>query len=139
VILLALVAALTLTSPSFGPGAPIPRTYTCSGRNVSPALRWTPAPRGTRAFAVTMDDTDAHFRHWIAWGIHGSVRGIAAGWHPPHEGANSFGARHYAGPCPPPGPAHHYLFRVYALDANVGPPFAGHVLAVARLIGTFRR
>jgi Raf kinase inhibitor-like YbhB/YbcL family protein len=131
--------ALILTSPSFSPGAPIPKTYTCEGRNVSPALRWTAPPRGTRAFGVTMVDTDAHFTHWLAWGLAPSARGIAAGHHPPHEGTNSFGKRGYDGPCPPAGPAHHYVFRVYALNANVGPPFTGHVLAVARLVGTFGR
>jgi Raf kinase inhibitor-like YbhB/YbcL family protein len=137
-VLRTLLAAFALTSPNFGAGAPIPKTYTCEGRNVSPALRWTAPPRGTRSLAVTMVDTDAHFTHWLSWGIP-AVRGIAAGYHPPHEGTNSFGRHGYAGPCPPAGPAHHYLFRVYALDADVGPPFTGHVLAVARLVWTFRR
>jgi phosphatidylethanolamine-binding protein (PEBP) family uncharacterized protein len=86
-----------------------------------------------------MFDTDARFTHWVSWGIPATIRGIAAGYHPPHEGGNSFGKRGYDGPCPPPGSPHHYLFRVYALDANVRPPFTGHVLAVARLVGTFRR
>ena len=138
-MLAALLATVVLTSPSFAAGAPIPRGYTCTGRDVSPALRWTAPPPGTRAFAISMDDTDAHFRHWLGWGIPGSARGIAAGRRPAHEAANSFGRTGYDGPCPPPGGAHHYLFRVYALDANVGPPFTGHVLAVARLVGTFRR
>jgi Raf kinase inhibitor-like YbhB/YbcL family protein len=139
VSLLAVLAAFALSSPSFGPGAPIPKSYTCQGRDIAPALRWTAPPRGTRGFAVTMDDLDAHFRHWVAWGIPGPVRGIAAGWTPPYQGRNSFGRRGYGGPCPPAGPPHHYLFRVYALDRAVGPPFDGHVLAVARLVGTFRR
>jgi phosphatidylethanolamine-binding protein (PEBP) family uncharacterized protein len=33
----------------------------------------------------------------------------------------------------------HYVFRLYALDANVGPPFGGHVVAVAQLTGRFGR
>ena len=86
-----------------------------------------------------MDDTDAHFRHWVAWGIQPNVRSLAAGRHPPHEGRNSFGRRRYDGPCPPPGAPHHYVFRVYALDRDVGPPFTGHVLAVGRLVGAFGR
>jgi Raf kinase inhibitor-like YbhB/YbcL family protein len=135
----ALLAAFVLTSPNFADGARIPKTYTCEGRNVSPALRWTAPPRGTRAFAISMVDTDARFRHWIAWGIPAVVRAIAAGWRPLHEGTNSFGRRGYDGPCPPPEPKHHYVFRLYALDANVGPPFTGHVLATARVTGTFIR
>ena len=134
-----LAAALLLTSPAFHAAGPIPRAYTCEGKNVSPPLRWTAPPRGTRSFGVSMVDTDAGFRHWLAWGIPSSARGLAAGHRPPHEAANDFGRRGYGGPCPPPGSPHHYVFRVYALDANVGPVFTGHVLAVARLVGTFRR
>ena len=74
-VLALLAAAFVLTSPSFVAGGPMPKAYTCSGRNVSPALRWTAPPRGTRAFAVTMDDTDAHFRHWVGWGISRFARG----------------------------------------------------------------
>ena len=138
-MLATLLAAFVLTSPSFAAGTPMPKASTCEGRNSSPALRWTAPPRGTRAFALVMDDTDARFRHWLGWGIAASARGLAAGKRPPHEGTNSFGRHGYDGPCPPPGSQHHYVFRVYALDAKVGPPFTGHVLAVARLVGTFQR
>ena len=138
-MLAVLLAAFALTSASFRAYAPIPRAYTCSGRNTSPPLRWTAPPPGTSSFAVSMMDTDAHFRHWLGWGIPASARSLAAGRRPPYEEKNSFGRRDYDGPCPPPGSPHHYLFRVYALDAAVGPPFTGHVLAVARLEGTFAR
>jgi phosphatidylethanolamine-binding protein (PEBP) family uncharacterized protein len=33
---------------------------------------------------------------------------------------------------------HHYVFRVYALSANVAPPFKGHVLGKATLMGTYK-
>jgi hypothetical protein len=36
--------ALTLTSPAFKPGAPIPSLYTCEGKEVSPPLAWQSAP-----------------------------------------------------------------------------------------------
>ena len=137
-----------LTSPSFAAGRPIPKAYTCDGGDLSnplsPALRWTAPPRGTRAFGITMDDTDAHFLHWVGWGIAASARGLAAGKHPPHEGSNSLGQVRYDGPCPQGSGVHHYRFRIYALDRNVAPSLAGvfgkaHVLAVASLVGTYKR
>jgi phosphatidylethanolamine-binding protein (PEBP) family uncharacterized protein len=55
------------------------------------------------------------------------------------QGTNDFKRIGYGGPCPPAGAPHHYVFRIYALDRNVGPPFGRHVLAVARLTGLFER
>lgn len=147
VILPALLAALTLsgspftlTSSAFAPGASIPKKYTCDGglQPVSPPLHWTAIPRGTRAFAIRVDDTDAHFLHWLGWGIAGSARGLKAGQHPPHEESNDLFQSRYDGPCPQDHRAHHYVFRVYALDAKVAPPFKGHVLAIASLVGTYK-
>jgi phosphatidylethanolamine-binding protein (PEBP) family uncharacterized protein len=140
--------SFTLTSPAFKPGGPMPKAYTCDGGDasnpLSPAFRWTAPPSGTRAFAITMDDTDAHFRHWLGWGIRASARGLAAGKHAPHEESNSLGYPRYDGPCPQDSGVHHYRFRVYALDRNVAPSLAGvfpraHVLAVATLVGTYKR
>ena len=141
-------SAFVLTSPSFMAGKPIPKAYTCDGGGdpsnpLSPALRWTTPPRGTRAFGITMDDTDAHFLHWVGWGIAASARGLAAGKHPPHEASNSLGQVRYDGPCPQGSGVHHYRFRIYALDKNVAPSLTGafakaHVLAVASLVGTYK-
>jgi hypothetical protein len=72
-----------------------------------------------------MDDTDAHFRHWVGWGIAASARGLAAGKHPPHEGSNSLRPSPLRRPVPAGGGVHHYRFRVYALDANVAPSLTG--------------
>ncbi len=136
------LAAFTLTSPAFHAGATIPRTYTCDGRNVSPPLRWTAPPRGTKSFAIVVDDPDAPggtFRHWIGWRIPATARALRAGQHAPAEGRNDAGGTGYTGPCPPPGKPHRYVFRLLALDTRAGPPFAGHVLGAARLVGRFGR
>lgn len=95
-----------------------------------------------------MDDTDAHFLHWLGWGISGRARGLKAGQHPPHEEPNALGNPRYDGPCPQaaalPHRVHHYVFRVYALDKNLAPSVpAGtfpkaHVLAIASLVGTYK-
>ncbi len=126
--------ALALTSPAFHAGGAIPAHYTCAGADVSPPLVWTAPPRGTRSFSLTVTDRDAGgFLHWRAWGIPASARGLAAGAQPPHDGRNDFGRIGYSGPCPPPGPAHRYMFELRALDGH------GRTLATARLVGRFGR
>jgi len=50
------VADLRLHSPSFQGHGRIPDRYTSNGEDVAPALQWSGAPAGTRAFAVVMHD-----------------------------------------------------------------------------------
>jgi Raf kinase inhibitor-like YbhB/YbcL family protein len=129
---LLLAVALTLTSPAFANGGPIPAKYTCNGPDLSPPLRWTAPPTATRSFRLTAIDTSAHdFVHWDARGIPAASRGLAAGGHAPREGTNSFGSTGWGGPCPPPGAAHTYVFTLQALDRR------GKVLATARLVGRY--
>ena len=47
---------ITVTSPEFGQGVPIPLQYTCYGEGESPPLAWSGQPAGTRALALVMDD-----------------------------------------------------------------------------------
>ncbi|MGE5274186.1 MAG: YbhB/YbcL family Raf kinase inhibitor-like protein [Verrucomicrobiota bacterium] len=133
----AVLTALVLTSPSFHDGARIPRTYTCDGRNVSPALRWTTPPRGTRSLGLRVVDVDAHdFLHWDARIVTAAVHGLAAGYkgRAAVERTNSAGTRGYTGPCPPPGSGRHrYVFTLTAF----GP--GGKALARARLVGVYSR
>jgi Raf kinase inhibitor-like YbhB/YbcL family protein len=150
---LVVLAAFALVSPAFPEGASIPKPYTCDGSGVSPPLRWTTPPRGTRSLALSDKDPDAPggtFVHWTAWNISPSARGLARGQRPPLEGRNSAGRRGYTPPCPPAGPAHHYVFRLYALRSKLrlaagASPAAfdralrGRVIAVAKLVGQYRR
>jgi Raf kinase inhibitor-like YbhB/YbcL family protein len=66
------------------------------------------------------------------------------------QGRNDFGKTGYGGPCPPPGKAHRYFFRVYALKSSLKLPaeasaddvqraMTGQVLATAELMGRFGR
>ena len=150
---------LTLTSPSFADGSPIPRAFTCQGSDVSPALAWDGVPAGTASLALIVEDPDAPggtFVHWVAYDIAVAATGPAhlaegASGSPSagREGPNSFGRLGYSGPCPPPGTTHHYRFVLSALDRIVGRPgltatqlraeMKGHVLAETVLVGTFRR
>ena len=147
-------ARFTLKSPSFRPGATIPRRHTCDGANRSPRLVWSSPPRAALSFALLVDDPDAPggtFTHWFGWGIGKGVRALASGEALPVEGLNDVRVRGYQGPCPPPGDGpHRYVFRLYALDARLTLPrgasrdsflraLKGHIIQVARLVGTYER
>ena len=152
-MLAAVAAALALTSPAFHSGGMIPARYTCDGLDVSPPLRWSHVPARTRAFALRLDDPDAPggtFTHWTLWNLSPKTTRIAAGFRWSFEGTTSFGRLGYGGPCPPPGPPHHYVFRLYALNARLmlrrgastarfGTALHGHVVATSRLVGLYRR
>jgi Raf kinase inhibitor-like YbhB/YbcL family protein len=152
--------AFELTSPAFRNEQEIPRRFTCDGENLSPALRWTDAPPGTKALALIADDPDAPggvFAHWVLYDIPVSARELAEGTPAQaalpagaREGLNDFGKVGYGGPCPPPGPAHRYYFTLYALDRPTELPERAtrqqlleaverHVLAEARLMGRYAR
>jgi len=132
----ALVAVFTLSSPAFGNGGMIPARYTCDGANVSPALRWSLPPAGTRSFTLTMQDPDVPqgtFVHWNVTGIPARTRSLPVGAHPAHEDLNDFGKRGYSGPCPPRGETHHYIFLLRAIGAH------GRILGETGLIARYTR
>jgi len=147
---LLLAASFVLTSPAFHANGPIPRAYTCDGRNASPPLRWTAPPRGTSSLALRVYDADARFTHWVAWGISSRSRSLRAGARPPHQGRNDFSQVGYEGPCPPKGKPHHYLFTLYALARALSPKGSNarafntalakaHPISTATLTGTYGR
>lgn len=146
---------LSLESSAFRNGAAIPRRYTCDGANVSPALAWSGAPATAVSLALIVDDPDAGgFVHWVAFDLTGSAsgalpEGFSSSPDAPRQGRNGFGKVGYGGPCPPSG-THHYDFALYALDRKLGltgapsaaavrSAMAGHVLAEAKLVGTYHR
>ncbi|MEX5728805.1 Raf kinase inhibitor-like YbhB/YbcL family protein [Rhodovulum iodosum] len=120
---------LMLTSPDFNPGETIPGRFTCDGQNVSPALRWTGVPEGTRELLVVCTDPDAPggvFHHWAAYAIPPGWQFLHAGFGPEtlepgfRQALNDFGKPGYAGPCPPKGDApHSYHFRLSALSEHI--------------------
>jgi Raf kinase inhibitor-like YbhB/YbcL family protein len=135
-VLAAAAAAIALSSPAFANGGRIPVRYSCDGEGISPALHWTAPPLGTRSLTLSVNDPDAPggtFVHWRASGISAASRGLAEGRHAPKEGVNSAGGQGWTGPCPPPGPAHEYVFRLTALGAG------GKPIARARLVGYYKR
>lgn len=123
-------SSLRLRLPGFAEGASIPKAFTADGGDASPELNWSGAPAGTQAFALVVEDPDAPagtWVHWIAYDLPATVTGLAQG-QPRSEtlpgggrqGRNSWGRLGWNGPDPPPGSAHHYRFRLYALSAPTG-------------------
>ena len=120
---------LSISSPAFQDGDPIPVEYTCDGADLSPPLEWSSLPDGTRSVALILDDPDAPggtFVHWVLYNIpadmmgllkNESVEGLAGDGI--GTGRNDFDQLGYGGPCPPPGGPHLYRFKVYALDDTV--------------------
>lgn len=149
-----------LESAAFQRGSAIPRKHTCDGADVSPALRWSEAPPGTKSFALICDDPDAPvgtWVHWVIYGIPASSTGLGEGVPPSHsladgskQGTNDFRKIGYGGPCPPRGKPHRYFFKFYALGADpaVGSgaskeqllkAMEGKVLGQAEVVGTYGR
>ncbi len=152
--------AMELKSSAFQNGAEIPRKYSCDSTDLSPPLRWENAPAGTKAFALIADDPDAPggtWVHWVIYDLSPDMKELAEGVattetlsNGGRQGINDFRKVGYGGPCPPPGLAHRYLFKLYALDAptNLKPratkqqllgAMKGHILGEVQLIGRYKR
>ena len=150
---------MRLTSSAFRDGDEIPTKYTCEGIDVSPPLAWSDVPRQTRSLALIVDDPDAPDPEaptttWVHWvivdlppnrpGLDESVSKLAQG----HVGVNDWNRAAWGGPCPPVG-RHRYFFKLYALDRvlelvrptklELERAMAGHVLAEATLIATYKK
>jgi Raf kinase inhibitor-like YbhB/YbcL family protein len=142
---------LTISSPAFPDGAPIPVQYTCKGANTAPPLAWS-APSGA---ALVVDDPDAPrgpYVHWVVVGILPGPGSTGDGQTPAGGSSlpNSAGQAGYSGPCPPAGTGvHHYRFTLYQLPATfqlppgLGGPQAAQAIAQAaagqaQFTGTFQ-
>jgi Raf kinase inhibitor-like YbhB/YbcL family protein len=147
---------IELSSPAFEPGGSIPTKHTGEGQNVSPALRWSGLPEGTKEIALICDDPDAPrtepWVHWVVYKIPAERTGLPEGGaQEALEGKNDFGTQGYGGPMPPRSHGvHHYRFKIYALDAELEAvagltkdrlleAIEGHILDEGELIGTYER
>ena len=144
---------LTVRSPAFAANSRIPLQFTSQGGDsMSPPLRWSQGPPGTRSFAIIVDDPDASnapFIHWIVFNIPPAVTGLDPGKLPSAcaSAVNDSGSSAYYGPNPPSG-VHHYHFKVFALDENlplssgaskgdVLKAMAGHTLGEGDLVAIY--
>jgi Raf kinase inhibitor-like YbhB/YbcL family protein len=162
------VQIMTLTSNAWTDGGRIPPKYTQAGEEVSPPLSWGNVPAGVAGFVLIVHDLDAaagagtdDVLHWMLWNIPAGVSSLPE--HVPAVPELPDGTRQisatapgYRGPgAAAAGPAHHYVFELYALDVMldipaVGQPpalaraavtaaMAGHVRGKASYVGLFKR
>jgi Raf kinase inhibitor-like YbhB/YbcL family protein len=158
---------MTLTTTAWQDGGTIPAKHSQSGKDVSPPLSWSGAPDDAVSFVIVAHDLDTltnngdDMLHWLLWNIPKTVTAI-------HEGAPAMGqlpggtrqlsgtGPYYRGPAAPAsGPAHHYVFEIYALDAmldvvatgqNPGvtraavmSAMAGHIRGKGVLVGLYKK
>ena len=127
--------AFRLISDDFKDGDTLPQAHVFNGMghrggNISPQLRWSDPPPGTKSFVVTMYDPDAPtgsgWWHWVVANIPATStalpRGGASGHDALPRGAvqtrTDFGRPGYGGAAPPPGAPHRYIFTVHALKVD---------------------
>ena len=162
------VQVMTLTSSAWPDGGRIPAKHTQEGEDTSPPLAWSGAPEGVASYALIVHDADAaigngtdDLLHWLVWNIPASVTSLAE--HAPAKAQLPDGTRqisatgpYYRGPgAAASGPAHHYIFELFALDTmldvpaiGASPPntraaiaagMAGHIRGKATYVGLFKR
>ncbi|MBU4376181.1 MAG: YbhB/YbcL family Raf kinase inhibitor-like protein [Candidatus Omnitrophica bacterium] len=152
--------ALRIKSPAFNDGDMIPDKYTAKGRDISPPLFWEDVPDGTASFAIICEDPDAPGGRWVHWVIYNIRKGISrlSEGIPQYDevengakqGMNDFRRVGYGGPAAPPGPAHRYFFKMYALDKvlevesgltrdQLLKAMKGHIIQEAEVMGKFKR
>ena len=158
----------TLKSDQIGGQLTIDEVYSgfgCTGKNISPQLKWTNAPKNTKSFALTVYDPDAPtgsgWWHWVIFNIPPDATGLVTDAGNPQktlapkgsvQSITDYGKPGFGGACPPQGDKpHRYIFTVFALDiakldldekasaALVGFMLNGHAIEKASLISYYGR
>ncbi len=162
------IQVLSLTSTAWTDGGAIPAKYTQADVQVSPPLAWSSVPDDAVSFVLIARDVDAaigngtdDILHWMLWNIPKGTRALpegvpAASQLPDGTRQISASGPYYRGPgAPASGPAHHYVFEIYALDGTVDVPavgqsppltraavmaaMAGKIRAKGSMVGLFKR
>jgi Raf kinase inhibitor-like YbhB/YbcL family protein len=153
-------SSLKLQSTVFKEGERIPDEYTCDGKNISPPLSWSGPDNTLNSWVLIVEDPDAPrgiFTHWIIYNIPANItslpEAVPTTEKTPNgalQGKNDSLKLGYTGPCPPPGPVHHYDFTLYALDSPLNLPagvskkqlleaMQGHIISQGKLTGIYQR
>jgi Raf kinase inhibitor-like YbhB/YbcL family protein len=130
-------ADFTVTSHAFASGTVQPAQFSdimgCTGGNLSPDIRWSNAPAGTKSFVVTIYDKDAPtgsgWWHWVVVDLPADANSLAAGAgngkaalpQGTRMTPTDMGAPGFLGACPPEGPEHDYTITVKALGIDKLP------------------
>ena len=138
------IQVMTLTTTAWTDGGMIPTKHSQAGKDVSPALAWSNAPDDAVSFVLVAHDLDAlanngdDMLHWLLWNIPKAARSLPEGI--AQAGQLADGTRqlsgtgpYYRGPAAPAsGPAHHYVFEIYALDSTIDVVATGQNPGVTR-------
>lgn len=102
--------------------------FGCKGDNLSPEIKISDVPKGTKSLALTVYDPDAPtgggWWHWLAFNIPVGLTSIEEGGKSlsksgATQSLNSYGTKVFGGACPPKGDTpHRYIFTVYALKVD---------------------
>jgi hypothetical protein len=155
---------MSISSPDFVQGGPMPQRCTADGDNVSPALSWGSVPATARELVLVCEDADAPlpkpFVHWIVYRIPPTTTELPAGlpetWAVVEgagmkQGVNGKRRCAFDGPSPPIGHGvHHYHFQLFALRKQLelaNPPDRNElysllhddIVAFGETIGTYER
>jgi Raf kinase inhibitor-like YbhB/YbcL family protein len=159
-----LTRSLQISSDAFEDSDSIPAEYSCEGEGISPPLKWSNLPEGTRSLVLLVTDEDlptpnlSLFKivHWVLYNIPGDVMGFdsAVSGAELSElgveiGPNWSREMRYYPPCPISG-RHRYVFCLYALDVEAIRPEAdnrrgvlrameNHVIAYGELNGFYEK
>jgi len=157
-----------LKSDQIGGQLTIDQVYSgfgCTGKNISPQLKWMNAPKTTKSFAITVYDPDAPtgsgWWHWVIFNIPADTTELATDAGNPQknlapkgsvQSMTDYGKPGFCGACPPQGDKpHRFIFTVFALDvpkldldekanaALVGFMLNGHAIEKASLISYYGR
>ena len=136
---------MEITSTDFEEGGEIPKKFGYKFENKEPNISFVRPPSGTTTLALIMDDPDAMGavgKVWVHWLQYHNLSESS-----PIEGKTDFGEIGYGGPAPP-DKLHTYIFKAYALDAELElkegyskqeleDAMKGHIISEAKLTGTF--
>jgi Raf kinase inhibitor-like YbhB/YbcL family protein len=135
---------MRLLSDAFAEGEQIPMRYTKDGDNISPPLRWTELPEGTRSLVLFFDNitpqTKEPFLHWLVYGIPPEIEAVPEGFKHQadpaqpaemRQGRNAIGNVGYDGPLGSVGHTVRFRFRLCALDKPLDLPAGADADAVA--------
>ena len=164
---------LMVTSNAWPDGGEVPQKNAGRGGNTSPAFefKWVTGgnnalpeampPATLQSYAIIFHDIENAPRggepdtlHWMIWNIPGTTKslpeGLPMGDLPDgsRQTTTNVGRGAYFGPGAGPGPFHHYVFEIYALDTKLDLPatatraqvFAameGHVVGKSAFVGRF--
>jgi Raf kinase inhibitor-like YbhB/YbcL family protein len=159
-----LTRALQISSDAFEDNGDIPSDCSCEGKGISPLLKWSNLPKGTRSLVLLVTDEDlptpgfSLFKivHWVLYNIPSGVSELVPGVTNAElselgieVGPNWSRETEYYPPCPVSG-RHRYVFRLYALDVDAIQPetdkrqgvlgaMENHVIAYGELNGFYAK